>query len=441
MSLYLPEQKLGSHSNTDSSSHKFMLKGRQTGGLHRGHGWVFRAESYDTMMAWYEDIKSLTEKTGEERNAFVRRHARSVSAGSHTAGSISSEGALEEDEADQVPYSANASQIDQTSPVHAKPPERPQPGGRFPSDINTSRDLQAPLSPSSSTNSDDRDVIAAAGALPGSGAQYGGFGKQSQHQESQAHFDRAVDNNRSVFAPLQDPHIVQTQQNSSLQNQPNSAGSQGNVNTSYGEEYNKQPMYFQGISSEGPGSVAYRASSQAQPHQVSHQFLRHPQRNNSTYGEWMAPAAAAVGGTAAGVAGFETLRRREQANREQTTDPSSTQHQNRLQAKNLDLITPARQGSTEVVPNEIGPFGSTAGEIPTTSPINFTDTEPSLSSPISAGVSQSTTSTAATTGSINTNRSADPTRPLPPNHKSVQTISDLHVPGEFPRPATSKPAV
>ncbi|KAI5286563.1 hypothetical protein KEM55_000265, partial [Ascosphaera atra] len=30
MSLYLPDQKLGSHSNEDSSSHKFMLKGRQT---------------------------------------------------------------------------------------------------------------------------------------------------------------------------------------------------------------------------------------------------------------------------------------------------------------------------------------------------------------------------------------------------------------------------
>jgi len=52
MSLYLPEQKLGSHSNPGSSSNKFMLKGRQTGSMHRGHSWVFRAESYDTMMAW-----------------------------------------------------------------------------------------------------------------------------------------------------------------------------------------------------------------------------------------------------------------------------------------------------------------------------------------------------------------------------------------------------
>jgi hypothetical protein len=52
MSLYLPEQKLGSHSTFGASSNKFMLKGRQTGAMHRGHSWVFRAESYETMLAW-----------------------------------------------------------------------------------------------------------------------------------------------------------------------------------------------------------------------------------------------------------------------------------------------------------------------------------------------------------------------------------------------------
>src|ERR1700760_2393632 len=85
VSLYLPEQKLGAHSQPTSSSHKFILKGRQTGGMHRGHSWVFRAESYDTMLAWYDDIKTLTEKTGEDRNNFVRRHTRSVSRTSNTS--------------------------------------------------------------------------------------------------------------------------------------------------------------------------------------------------------------------------------------------------------------------------------------------------------------------------------------------------------------------
>lgn len=76
MSLSLVEQKLGTHSEAGSSSSKFMLKGRQSGGMHKGHSWVFRAESHETMLAWYQDIQALTEKTGEERVAFLRRHAR-----------------------------------------------------------------------------------------------------------------------------------------------------------------------------------------------------------------------------------------------------------------------------------------------------------------------------------------------------------------------------
>ena len=160
MSLYLQEQKLGSHSGPDSSSHKFMLKGRQTGGMHRGHGWVFRAESRDTMLAWYEDIKNLTEKTGVERDAFVRRHARSISANSMGAGSVSSDGGLDEDDADRVPYSATSSALEPDASNPAAGPDdvmakRPQPGGRFPSEINVHRDLPVPLSTSSGASSEE----------------------------------------------------------------------------------------------------------------------------------------------------------------------------------------------------------------------------------------------------------------------------------------------
>ncbi|WEW60587.1 phosphatidylinositol 4,5-bisphosphate-binding protein [Emydomyces testavorans] len=143
MSLYLPEQKLGSHSQPDSSSHKFMLKGRQTGSMHRGHAWVFRAESHDTMLAWYEDIKNLTEKTGEARNAFVRKHVRSFSGASYRAASISSDGVLDEDEADATPYSA-----DQMLPTRGasldEPRWRSPPGGRFPSEVQVNRTSEVP---------------------------------------------------------------------------------------------------------------------------------------------------------------------------------------------------------------------------------------------------------------------------------------------------------
>ena len=197
MSLYLPEQKLGSHSNSDSSSHKFMLKGRQTGGMHRGHGWVFRAESRETMLAWYEDIKNLTEKTGEERNAFVRKHARSFSAGSHKAGSISSEGALDEDEADHVPYSATTSQFEQEPPEEPTLLKRPQPGGRFPSDINVNRDLRIPLSPSSRASSDDHEALAANGPLLRSSSFSRQENRPVQHEEQTTEVKQRVDQTRT----------------------------------------------------------------------------------------------------------------------------------------------------------------------------------------------------------------------------------------------------
>ncbi|KJZ72396.1 hypothetical protein HIM_08199 [Hirsutella minnesotensis 3608] len=146
MSLYLPEQKLGSHSTEGGSSNKFVLKGRQTGAMHRGHTWVFRAESHDTMMAWYEDIKALTEKSPAERSQFVRSHSRSLSQSSRR--SASSDGMV--DDEDEEPFSAN--QMDVAPEPRTEPVvRRPEPGGRFPSDmqVNAQRGLQAPQSPSS----------------------------------------------------------------------------------------------------------------------------------------------------------------------------------------------------------------------------------------------------------------------------------------------------
>lgn len=156
MSLYLPDQKLGSHSQPDSTSFKFMLKGRQTGAMHRGHSWVFRAESYETMMAWYEDIASLISKTGEARNAFVRRHVRSVSGTSI----VSSDGAMDEDEADRIPYSSEAAVLSQERPTS----EPRQPGGRFPSDVQIDQHQNMAVSPSSEESSGDKDLLVAAGS-------------------------------------------------------------------------------------------------------------------------------------------------------------------------------------------------------------------------------------------------------------------------------------
>ncbi|KAH7349578.1 hypothetical protein B0T11DRAFT_201461, partial [Plectosphaerella cucumerina] len=189
MSLFLPEQKLGSHSSEGGSSNKFILKGRQTGSMHRGHTWVFRAETHDTMMAWYEDIKALTEKTPQERSEFVRGHSRSLSQSSRR--SISSDGMV--DEEDDEPFSAET-MVDTETKQDIR---RPQPGGRFPSDIqvNAQRGLQAPLSPSSMSSGFDSQAHDAANVRPGVSASHshssGGNQALARPQGSQDEVNRS----------------------------------------------------------------------------------------------------------------------------------------------------------------------------------------------------------------------------------------------------------
>ncbi|EFQ31808.1 PH domain-containing protein [Colletotrichum graminicola M1.001] len=187
MSLYLPEQKLGSHSSEGGSSNKFILKGRQTGSMHRGHTWVFRAESHDTMMAWYEDIKVLTERSPQERSEFVRGHVRSLSQSSQR--STSSDGALEDD--DDEPFSADAAVAANTS--QRQDVRRPEAGGRFPSDIqvNAQRGLQAPLSPSSvSSGFDNSDGDAAIQPSTLSGSILGVYHGSTEHPNGYGGTDR-----------------------------------------------------------------------------------------------------------------------------------------------------------------------------------------------------------------------------------------------------------
>ncbi|KAF3920731.1 hypothetical protein AA313_de0207434 [Arthrobotrys entomopaga] len=140
MSLYLPDCTMGSHTQLSASSHKFVIKGRQTGTLHRGHSWVFRAETHEAMMGFYEDIKNLIELSGPERNAFVtshqKHHTPTNGVPAKETGSSSSENGLENDEADEIPYSADRSALIGSEPsIHEPRPE----GGRFPSDIDIQR--------------------------------------------------------------------------------------------------------------------------------------------------------------------------------------------------------------------------------------------------------------------------------------------------------------
>ncbi|CAL8577689.1 phosphatidylinositol 4,5-bisphosphate-binding protein [Xanthoria parietina] len=454
MSLNLAEQKLGSHSGTDSSSHKFMLKGRQTGGIHRGHAWVFRAESHDTMLAWFEDLKNLTEKTGEERKAFIRRHARSLSGGSHKAPSISSEG-MEEDEADQVPYSATTSQVGQSHPPEELP-ERPKPGGRFPSALNVNRDSQVPLSPSSPSSSDDRDAVAAAGGLPGSDVP---FGSSGQRVESGGDELQAGELGGSSVTGAHPAAYVPS-------------------------DPKRQAQYI--AAGQDPVSPLLpdveRTDVLARESQYAPKargFPKQIERHDSKYGDWMGPAA---GGALIGAAGMEAYKHHEQQKEPMQDDPQSG-------------LLPVESGSAGVsshAPAEHEPAAAAPAPPPTSehqeeTVLPVAGTEYSIEAVQAQGVSSdgpgavsygdpiiqqpppaqqqetfvpishqreyngfpvqegpSPTSMFSSTNSALTDPAgpvkalADdpnftmPRRPTLESHPSVATISELHVPGEFP---------
>ena len=389
MSLYLKEQKLGSHSNPDSSSHKFMLKGRQTGGMHRGHGWVFRAESRDTMLAWYEGIKNMTEKTGMERDAFVRRHTRSVSNGSTRAPSVSSDGGMEEDEADRVPYSAST-QVDPASPREPTTPQRPQPGGKFPSDLNVDRHLHMPLSPSSGTSSDDRDAIAAAGALPGSGVPFG----QSGHQVEEGEYGRAEE--PPALVPVSRPS--------------------GNARNDYSAS---QPPHH--VYAASPENVPVHTST-AVPHMD--QAI-----NNASYSTREAQVLQPVGpGPAASPVQFE--HRYHDSSVPQTDGVGSA-------SGPVSPISATFVHETNTVPVELSSAPSPPVESEKSPPLTFSIPPPASNpAPASGGLATPDSAmTNLTTSTIATKFGAS--RPPLASQQSGQTISELHVPGEYPRP--SKP--
>ncbi|KAL9108360.1 MAG: hypothetical protein Q9227_006820 [Pyrenula ochraceoflavens] len=347
MSLYLPEQKLGSHSEAGSSSNKFMLKGRQTGSMHRGHSWVLRAESFDTMLQWFNDIKALTEKSGEDRNAYVRRsHARSLSGASFKSMGESSDGAMEEDEADRVPYSTeesirgqSVSHVPMAAGVGAASAaaygvdnedassfrRRPN-GGRFPSEIDVTRGLRAPLSPSSGDSS--QGEIAAAGALPGSGIeQYSAEGQT-----------------RTSAATATKEHPVATSQ-----------------------KYN-------------PGDKPLDSAG------------------STSYGAWMAPAAA---GTVANSAyGQHSERPSEPSRQPETSAP---------------IPVTGNFGSESSTSGHAADIGSSIGDGGSLNTV-----------PTSTGSAISGTRMAA---GVNANK-----RPTMKPQQSENTISDLHIPGQYPRP-------
>ena len=404
MSLPLADQKLGSHSNADSTSHKFMLKGRQSGGVHRGHAWVFRAESYDTMIAWFSDIKNLTEKTGAERKEFIRRsHARSVSAGSHKAGSISSDGGLDEDEADEVPYSASASQTE-LPPQVEKFPQRPNPGGRFPSALKINRDSQVPISSSSpSSSTGDREIIAAAGALPGSSVPLGTSGQQVHAGDDETSFVGGELDGVSAALLATETHSPIASKRA-LKSLPSRMESNFATAASPKDRISSEKGSGTGLSDD-PGSAAYRKQVGSPPQSLPFNVIRH----DSKYGDWLG------GGGAVGAAGIEAYQhdvnqKWSAAHEDQAGQPTV------FAATHLFAPAPQESGQPPVQ-------GTSSTAVPSTpSGTNEVANQGTLPN---TGDSTSHASGPASSITDLANR--------PSLGSRVATISELHVPGEFPK--------
>ncbi|WPG97925.1 Phosphatidylinositol 4,5-bisphosphate-binding protein SLM2, protein [Acrodontium crateriforme] len=279
MSLFLPDQKLGSKSDVGSSSHKFMLKGRQSGSMHKGHNWVFRAESHDTMQAWFDDIQALTEKTPAERSAFVRKHARSVS-GMSDRGTVSSDG-MDEDEADAVPYSNDPS-VTETSPT-ANRQQRPVPGGRFPSDLRIPQTAAAAQLSSPSSEGSDKDTLAAAGTIAAAGALSGSA--QHEYQQDPYRLSGIASDVRSTADDHEEKSKPLTR---------NEISTTPVVTQTYALPVSQPVNQQQPVSSNQPQNKLLLS------HDPADQVSQESGRPTTPYGNWLAPVAS---GAAAGAGG------------------------------------------------------------------------------------------------------------------------------------------
>ncbi|ORY84463.1 hypothetical protein BCR37DRAFT_378497 [Protomyces lactucae-debilis] len=112
-SLYLPDCELGSTSADGDKVFKFILRGKQLGGLHTEHNWVFRAKSREDMLTWYTNIGRAADKSFQFTGKPLQTSDGSLAGatGVSRANTISARAVqpqpripLEEDAADAEPY-------------------------------------------------------------------------------------------------------------------------------------------------------------------------------------------------------------------------------------------------------------------------------------------------------------------------------------------------
>ena len=156
------------------------------------------------MLAWYEAIKKLTEVSGAERNAYVQSttHNHNNSPTIPPRPESVSDG-LENDEADDVPYSGQGSVYTADDNEDGTLSKRPE-GGRFPSDFHVTSGHRYTLSEDSSTS-----AVADATAFPGVSHPFGANHNDPTFREADLR-----NSPTDVNPPYVMPHAVRGSHNS-----------------------------------------------------------------------------------------------------------------------------------------------------------------------------------------------------------------------------------
>lgn len=343
--------------------------------------------------------------------------------------------------------------------------------------INRTRDGEAPHSPSS--ESSDHDTINAAAALP-AGAALGGAGayaathNESDRDDEDPYRLRGIPTARTPAATYDDDaeRYMASAPQQQYQSQPAFQQQESVPNQSFflpGQQadpayqqpastyqqqqpvstYQQQPM----PSYQQQPASTYQPQQPIQPAQAQYEspepFPRDHERNNSSYGDWMAPAAVGAG---AGVAGTAAYNHYNHANEPEPQAQQPLQQQETLPIQDplvaqdplgaQDPTSSTRDFSaaaeTPAADNTFTPTPATVSEPAPTANANANGTF--LSYPSTADTSTGLTGSSGSPvarldgglGGLEAKGAHETGRIIPiVRHDTDVSVSQLHVPGEF----------
>jgi hypothetical protein len=295
------------------------------------------------------------------------------------------------DEEDDEPFSATNSAVVAPGPKQDEP-KRPQPGGRISQlsvDTLSQRGLQAPLSPSSGSSGfgdvQDRNVVAAASSLPGSGVgnHYGAHPSSPTHAALVNQQAREDGINPYTSQPI-----------SSVQNPVSDS------------------QVIDGLAAAGAGTAAGVAGSEAYRH--------YEEDNEARYRREQEQRAA-----------FESSAISAPDTYEQESEQRAAQEASLVASPDTQLASFASGTNFMSGGRSQGDVSSVGIDLTQAQGLGQADNgTKTIANPLEAALRPLTDDLAR------------PSLAAGQNHQSVQSISNLHVPGEFPRSNTeSKDAV